>query len=180
MEEKTDGVRFYKKDDLWLFVRDESFGEENGYIVQTNKKGNIVRLSYSGFTETDILRFRMQAPNFKIDYNFELEKPATTTINYKKDDLINAAAERGEYEYLNVEIAFNALAVNAKGAWILTRFNQQNEGMSAGSNMVSPFTDNIPITELPTGKHQIEYLLLNPGQQIDNPLGKIILNINIE
>jgi len=179
-EGKTDDLRFYKKDDLWLFVRENNFDEEYGYIIKTDKKGNIERLMYSGFTEPDILRFRMQDPDFKVDYGFSLKNPAQTTSNYNKDELINAAAEGGDFEYIDVEIEFNEQAVNAMGAWILTRENGENRGILAGTNMSSPFTDNITVSELPKGNHKIEYLLLCPGQETDKPLGTIILNINIE
>lgn len=66
------------------------------------------------------------------------------------------------------------------GAWILTRENGKNIGMLAGTNMTSPFTDNIPVSEFEKGNYKIEYLLLSPGQETANPLGTIILNINIE
>lgn len=174
------GVRFYKKDDLWIFVRSESFGEENGYIVKTNNNGTLQQMSHSGFTEADILRFRMQDPEFKVNYGFKIVNPTKTDFNYNSDELINAAAESGNFEYINVEIEFNEQAVNAIGAWILTRQNGENVGMRVSTEMTSPFTDNIPVNELSKGKHKVEYLLLPPGQETDNPLGIIILNINID
>ncbi|HPG72678.1 MAG TPA: hypothetical protein PLM49_00195 [Bacteroidales bacterium] len=178
--EDLDELRFYKKGDLWLFVRQKNFDEEYGYIVKTDEKGNIERLMQSGFTEADILRFRMQDPEFKVDFGFVLKNPTETTFNYNQAELFNAAAEGGDYEYINVKIEFNAQAVNAIGAWILTRQNGENLGMLASTEMTSPFTDDIPVSELEKGNHKVEYLLLRPGQETDNPLGIIILNINIE
>lgn len=179
-EGKTDDLRFFKKDDLWLFVRENNFNEEYGYIIKTDEAGNILRLMYSGFTEADILRFRMQDPEFKVDFGFVLKNPTKTTFNYNKEVLFNASAEGGDYEYINVKIEFNAKAVNAIGAWILTRQNGENIGMLASTEMTSPFNDDIPVSELEKGNHKVEYLLLRPGQETDNPLGIIIININIE
>lgn len=180
MESKADGVRFYKKDDLWVFVRDESFGNENGYIVKTNKKGNIECIGFSNFAESDFLRFRMQDPDFKVDYGFRLKSPTETTFTYNKEELNIAAGESGDCEYIEVEIEFNEHAVNAMGAWILTRFNGENEGVFASTNMTSPFTDNISVSKLEKGKHKVEYLLLRPGQETNAPLEIINLIINIE
>lgn len=180
MEARIEDVRFYKEDEFYLFVRDESFGEENGYIVKTDPKGHIVRLTYSGFQEKDILRFRMQDPDFKVDYGFKCKKPEKTQFNYKKDDLDYSAGELGEWEYIEVEIEFNEQAVNAKGAWIMTRFNGENYGIFASTDMQSPFTDRIPVNEFGHGKHKIDFLLLPPGERADKPLGAVSLEVNIE
>ncbi|MDD3050867.1 MAG: hypothetical protein PHR06_06930 [Candidatus Cloacimonetes bacterium] len=179
MESNSSNVRFYQKDDLWLFVRDDSFGEENGYIVKTNKEGNITQIAHSNFSESDILRFRMQDPDFKVDYGFLLKSPTETTFRYDQDELI-IAEERGEVEYIEVVIEFNEQAVNAVGAWIMTRFNGQNYGVLASSNMESPFTDNIPVISLPKGNNKIEYLLLPPGEETDKTFGSVEFEIIIE
>jgi hypothetical protein len=180
MDMRNENVRFFKKEDLWFFVREKNFEEEYGYIIKPDEKGNIVRLMYSGFTEPDILRFRMQESEFKVDFSFALKKPTETTFKYNKDELFNAAAEGGDYEYINVEIEFNELAANAVGAWVLTRVNGQNHGIYASTSMTSPYIDKIPITEMEKGEHAIEYLLLRAGQETDNPLGVVKLLITIE
>lgn len=114
--EDLDDLRFYKKDDLWLIVRQNNFDEEYGYIIKTDKKGNIERLMYSGFNDPDILRFRMQDPDFKVDYSFKLVNPSKTEFNYNKNELDIAIGERNEYEYVDVEIQFNEQAVKP---WVL-------------------------------------------------------------
>lgn len=173
MESKIENVRFYKKDGFFLFVRDKSFDEESGYIVKTNKNGQIERIASSGFSEKDILRFRMQDPNFKVDYGFKLNKPTETVFSFVKDDLDFAAGELGERQYIEVEIEFNEKAVNAMGAWIMTRFNGSNYGIFASTDMKSPFTETIPVNELEQGNHKVEFLLLRPGDDTDKPLGVI-------
>ncbi len=43
---EKDKIKFYKKESNWIFVRDESFGEEEGFVVKTNEKGKITEILY--------------------------------------------------------------------------------------------------------------------------------------
>jgi hypothetical protein len=43
--------------------------------------------------------------------------------------------------------------------------------------MTSPYYEEVPPQILTKGKHVLEYLLLKPGEDTDNTLGHIILNI---
>jgi|GEM_PF-2467401 len=180
MEEKTDDVRFYRNDDLWIFVRDKSFGEERGYILKTDKEGRITRLAPSSLDDSDLLRFRMKEPGFKADYGFTLKEPAKTKFHYSKKELDKTVKEKNKPVFLYVSITFNEDPVNAMSAWILTRDNGQNVGMLAGTDMTSPFADSIPVSQLPKGTHNVEYLLLLPGEDTEHPLGKVAIEIVIE
>ena len=180
MEGNTEDIRFFKKDELWIFVRSKSFGEEQGLIVSTDKEGRIKRIAQSSLADSDLLRFRMKEPGFKADYGFVLKEPQKTKFHYSKKGLVKALKGKNNPVFIDVSITFNEDAVNAMGAWILTRDNGQNVGMLAGTDMASPFTDSIPVYQLPKGTHNVEYLLLLPGEDTEHPLGKVAIEIVIE
>lgn len=180
IEAKIEDVRFEKKEDLWFFVRDKSFGEDAGIIAKTDEKGNITRLSYSGFEDSDILRFRMQDSNFEVDFGFVLKSPENTTFRYNKDELDEMIGNHNQHTQIDVSIEFNEVAVNAIGAWVMTRHNGQDVGMYASTNMTSPFSSYIPVSEFAKGTHTVEFLLLRPGEYDPNPLGKVVFEIIID
>lgn len=152
-------------DDIWAFTRSESFDQKQGWLVQLNEKNQIKQLTYGEISDVAVLRIRMQDPNYKVDYAFKLNAPKTTDITINEGD------------NLEIEIAFNELPVNAAGAWIMTRFNGQNVGIMASTQMTSPFYEEVPSEELTKGKHVLEYLLLKSGEDTDNNLGNITINI---
>ena len=161
---------FYKKDNMWFFVRKKFFDDLKGYILVTDEKNKVSYMEYTTISEESILRIKMKDPNYKIDYKFKLVKPATNKVSLKQG------------EGLNVEISFDADMVNAKGAWIGTRFDGKGRlGVYAGSDLESPFTDKIPSEFLTNKKHTIEYFLLkNGGTDIENALGKIKIEIELK
>lgn len=158
----------YKKEDIWFFIRSKSFDELYGYMVKVNPDGSIKYWDYTEISDEAVLKFRMKDPDFKVDYAFELNQPKNTVV------------EISESENVEVEITFNAEAVNAMGAWILTMVNSEKVGMSASTSMESPFTDAIPGSYLKQGTHLIEYLLLPSGQDITKPLGKVKINVVVK
>jgi hypothetical protein len=152
-------------DDMWAFTRDIAFDQAIGWLVQLNDKNQIIALTNGDISETNALRLRMQDPNYTVDYGFQLNFPKTTDITVKEGDK------------LEIEIEFNEMPVNASGAWIMTRFNGKKVGMMASTQMESPFYETVPPQALTKGKHVLEYLLLNPGNDTANPLGHVTLNI---
>lgn len=154
-------------DDMWAFTRDIAFDQATGWIVQLNDKNQIKALTNGDISEANVLRLRMQDPDFTVDYGFQLKAPKTTDISIYEGDK------------MEIEIAFNELPVNAAGAWIMTRFNGQNVGIMASTQMTSPFYEEVPSQELTKGEHVLEYLLLMPGEDTDNTLGEIIINITV-
>lgn len=155
------------EDDIWAFTRGKSFDQKQGWLVQLNEKNQMKQLTYGEISEIAVLRIRMQDPEYKVDYAFKLNYPKTTDV------IIN------EGEGLEIEIMFNEMPVNAAGAWIMTRFDGQNMGIMASTQMTSPFYEEVPSQELRKGKHVLEYLLLMPGEDTDNTLGEIIINITV-
>ncbi len=158
----------YMKENIWFFVRNNQAEAAESYMVMTDKAGKIKYMDYFEITDEQILRFKMKDPEFKADFNFVLEQPTKTTLSMK------------ESEEMPVKISFNPDAVNAAGAWIMTRLDGKPAGMSAATTMESPFTDDIPGKYLKKGKHKVEYLLLPPGQSTDNPYGVITLEIEVK
>ncbi|MDF1550798.1 MAG: hypothetical protein P1P88_23450, partial [Bacteroidales bacterium] len=158
---------FYKKDDIWFFVREVSGDETTAMMVLTDKIGKVLYTKYGTVDENNIMRLRMKDENFKIDYAFNLMKPQNNNLTVKAGTNIP------------VEISFNVLPAQAKGAWVLTRFDGKKTGFYASTSIESPYTDEIPAKYLTEGAHTVEYLLLPSGPDTDKPLGKIILNITV-
>ncbi|MDV7186659.1 hypothetical protein R3X25_05145 [Lutibacter sp. TH_r2] len=160
---------FYKKDNMWFFVREKSFDDLKGYILLVDEKNKVSHLEYAKISEESILRIKMKDPNFKADYKFKLEQPTTTKVKVKQG------------EDLYVEISFDANMVNAVGAWVLTQRDGENAGMYAGTSIDSPFTKRIPGAALENQFHTYEYYLLKNGEKnVENALGKVKIEIEVE
>ena len=160
---------FYKKDNMWFFVREKSFDDLKGYILLVDEKNKVSHIEYTTISEKNILRLKMKDPNFKVDYKFKLVQPTSNKITLKQG------------KGLNVEISFDAEMVNAIGAWILTRRDGKDAGMHAATTMKSPFTDKIPSEALENQFHTYKYFLLkNGGTDIENALGVIKIEIEVE
>jgi hypothetical protein len=158
---------FYKEDDIWVFVREESFGDLSGLLVSVNENGGIKHLDECKIDAMHMTRLRMKDENFIVDFAFKLEEPTSTEQTIS------------DTEELPVIISFNAETVNAAGAWILTRMNGKDVGFAASTTMESPFKEAIPGGYLGKGDHTIEYLLIPSGQDTSNPLGSVLLNITV-
>jgi len=160
---------FYKKDNMWFFVREKPFDDYKGYILVVDENNKVSYMEYAKISEESILRIKMKDPNYKIDYKFKLVKPATNKVTVKQG------------EGLSVEITFDADMVNAKGAWILTRFDGRNAGMCAGTSIDSPYTDGIAGGALENSSHTVEYFLLKNGSEdIEQALDVIKIEIEVE
>lgn len=160
---------FYKKDNMWFFVREKRFDDLNGYILVVDDKNKVSYLEYTTISEESILRIKMNDPNFKADYKFKLVQPASNKVTLKKG------------EGLSVEISFDADMVNATSAWILTKRDGVDAGMRASTSMESPFTDVITGMSLENQHHTFEYFLLkNEERGTENALDKITIEIDVE
>ena len=160
---------FYQKENMWFFVREKTFDDLKGYILVVDDNNKISHMEYTTISEESMLRIKMKDPNYKIDYKFHLVKPATNKVTLKQG------------EGLSVEISFDADMVNAKGCWIMTRFDGRNEGMYAGSTIESPFTDGMTGMSLENSNHTVEYFLLKNGaEDIEDALEVIKIEITVE
>lgn len=155
------------QDNIWFLPWEQAEEVASGYMIKVNDKGLIQYIDYASFSPSDILKFKMKDPDFKVDYNFSLTTPMETPVNLTVGN------------NLPVSIQFNEDAVNAVGGWILTRFNGKPVGMKAGTSMEAPFMDEVPDKVLTQGQHLLEYLLLPPGKSTEHPLGIIKIEINV-
>lgn len=164
-------VKSHKKlaDNTWFFANQTSFEDTLGILVMTDDNGSIKALSAnSGSAKKDVMRLKMQDPDFIADYQFELLYPSDTKIEAALD------------QFIEVEISFNEDLVNASGAWISTVANGKPVGVSASTEMKSPFFDKIPASFFGKGAGTVEYYLMKPGDDYENPLSKITLTIIIK
>lgn len=160
---------FYKKDNMWFFVRKKSFDDLKGYILVVDDKNKVSYMEYTTISEESILRIKMKDPNYKIDYKFKLVEPSTNKVTLKKG------------EGLSVKISFDEDMVNAKGCWILTLFDGNNGGMYAGTSIESPYTDGMTGMSLENRSHTVEYFLLENGaEDTEDALGVIKIEIKVE
>lgn len=160
---------FYKKDNMWFFVREKRFDDLQGYILLVDDKNKVSSMEYATISEENILRIKMNDPNFKVDYKFKLEQPTTNKVKVKQG------------EELYVEISFDTDMVNATGAWVLTKRDGEDAGMYAGTTIDSPFTKRILGAALENQFHTYEYFLLKNGSEdTENALGKVKIEIEVE
>lgn len=160
---------FYKKDNMWFFVREKSFDDIQGYILVVDEKNKVSYMEYATISEESILRIKMKDTNFKVDYKFKLVQPATNKVTVKQG------------EGLSVAISFDADMVNATGCWILIRRDGRDAGMRASTTMESPFTDGITGMSLENSNHTFEYFLLKNGSEdTEDALGAIKIEIEVE
>ncbi len=144
--------KFYKKDNVWCFVREKFFEDERGFLVLTDKSGKILYMeNVHKISDTEILKMKMHNPNFKIDYKFKLEEPAKNKLTIKAKQKIP------------VKISFDANMVNAKNAYIASFSDGKMSGFSAGSSMESPYTNDILGMDYDNGNHTKTYMLLPSG-----------------
>ncbi len=168
LEVEDEHKKFYKEDDIWVFVREESFGDLSGLLVSVNENGSIKHFDECKIDAEHMMGLRMKDEKFVVDFAFKLDEPTSTE---------HTISDTGK---LPVIISYNADMVNAAGGWILTRMNGKDVGFSASTTMVSPFKSDIPGEYLGKGNHKIEYLLIPSGQDTSKPLASILLNIEVK
>ncbi len=81
---------------------------------------------------------------------------------------------------LDYEVAFDAEAANAEGAWIQIVFDGKNARMIAGTTIESPFRANIGATFLSAGTHTLACRLHPSGSATTYPIGEAVLNIEVK
>ncbi len=159
--------RTIQKENTWLFIRSQPFDDGRGFIVSTDENGTIQSIRYDDRIDPEA---EPEEPFDEsiADWGFQLVEPQTNKVSLTE----------GASVY--VQIGFTETPVNRMGAWILTRVNGENQGMLAGTEMYSPFTDEINSSYLGTGTHTIEYMLLRPGMDIENPLAKVTMEVEVK
>jgi hypothetical protein len=155
------------KNNQWIFIRSQAFDDGRGFVVSINEKGRIQSIRYDDRINPDV---KVEEPfdESTADWNFQLVDPQNNQVSVTK----------GAPVY--VQISFNETPVNRMGAWILTRYNGEPNGMLAGTEMYSPFSDQIETSQLTSGQHTIDYLLMRPGMDEENPLAIISIKVEVK
>ena len=160
---------FYKKDNMWFFIREKRFDDLYGYILLINKKNKVSYMEYTTISEESIIRLKMKDPNYKVDYKFKLVEPNTNKVTLKKG------------EGLSVEVSFDAAVVNAAGCWILARRDGHNSRTYAGNSLESPFKQGITGMSLENQFHTFEYFLMKSGtDNIEDALSTIKVEVEVK
>lgn len=160
---------FYKKDNMWFFVREKRFDDLKGFILLVDNKNKVSHIEYSTISKESILRLKMKDPNFKADYKFKLVQPTTNKVTLKKG------------EGLSIEVSFDEAMVNASGCWILTRRDGNDSGTYAGNNLHAPYKQGITGMSLENQYHTFEYFLMKSGSDnIEDALSNIKVEVEIE
>ncbi len=147
--------KHFKKGGVWCFIRNESFGDLTGFLVTVDATGKILNIEKSKkIDDAGIAEAESTAKNLPLDFEFTLVKPSSTEVTVKAG------------EEIPVEISFNADAVRAKNAYILTIVDGFQEGMLVDSNMQSPFTDKIPTDYLASKYGNLDYMINEYGKGV--------------
>ena len=159
----------------WYFIKEAWFGDGEGYVVTIDESKRMVAVRYEYYIplDTEEASDYLDGPeqtfdSSLVDWTLTLLEPATPQVT-----LI-------EGQGLSVAIEFDAYAASKMGAWMLTLLDGEMLGMNYSSEgLTSPYYDWIELDMLPLGNHTISYLLMMPGMDIDNPLGRIDLDTEI-
>lgn len=151
----------------WFFIRSQIFDDRRGFVVSINEEGRILSINFDDRINPDE---KEQEPfdESSADWNFKLIEPQINHLSV------------AEGVQIPVNISFNETPVNRIGAWILTRYNGEPNGMLAGTEMYSPFTDQVETSQLKPGKHTIDYMLMRPGMDMENPLSIISIELEVK
>jgi len=154
-----------QKDNAWFFIRDESFGDNEGFAVTIDSNGKIQKITHSR-------ELGVEVPVVEIDENtvewgFRLLQPETTNLEISESTPIEFAFE------------FNAEAANHLGAWVMSQFNGDMMDMEYGG-LSSPFYGHVPAHLLTQGNHTLGVYLMRPGNDTETAYGKAIVNITVK
>ena len=161
--------KFYKRDNMWVYVRDEFFDDLQGYILLLDEDNRVAQILYETISEKTFLRVEMMDANFVGDYKFELVSPTTNKITVNRRDGVS------------VEISFDADMVNAKGAWITAFLDGHRIRTYAGTSLESPYRHVLRSEALENESHTLEYFLMeNVDENTEAALAEIKIEVTVE
>jgi hypothetical protein len=153
------------ENDVWNFVRDESFDDKVGFAVIVDTEGKIKSIKYSNPLGIEVAEEAFDETT--ADWGFNLLLPESTSIEVVEGTPINYAVE------------FNDEPVTKMGAWIFATLNNENLNMYFGNEIYSPHYDDIRGEELPIGRHMLDIYLMRPGNDTETALDKASVEINV-
>lgn len=154
-----------QKDNAWFFIRDESFGDNEGFAVTIDTNGKIQRITHS--RELGVEVPVVEIDENTVDWGFNLLQPETTNLEISEGTPIEFAFE------------FNAEAANHLGAWVMSQFNGDMMDMVYGG-LSSPFYGHVPSHLLTQGNHTLGVYLMRPGNDTETAYGKAIVYITVK
>ena len=63
----NDVKTFYNKENIWVFVREKSFGDLKGYILKIDVEYRISYIEYTTISDENIARIKKKNSNLKVD-----------------------------------------------------------------------------------------------------------------
>jgi len=154
-----------QKDNAWFFIRDESFGDNEGFAVTIDSNGRVQRITHS--RELGVEVPVVEIDENTVEWNFRLLQPETTNLEISEGTPIEFAFE------------FNAEAANHLGVWVMSQVNGDMMDMVYGG-LSSPFYGHIPAHLLTQGNHTLGVYLMRPGNDTETAYGKAIVNITVK
>lgn len=145
------------EDPVWCFVRDESFGNKQGYAVTVDVNGMIMEVAYR-----DDLGLVIEEEEFDentVDWGFVMTEPHGDRIEVVEGSTVPFTIE------------FNETAASRIGAWVMSRWDGTMVSMVAGTDIYSPFGGEIPSEATTMGAHLLEIFLMRPGTDTSTALG---------
>ncbi|MGE4453868.1 MAG: hypothetical protein AB7D92_04980 [Sphaerochaeta sp.] len=159
-----------KQGTIWLFIRDEWFGEGMGFIAKLDEQGSVLSLEYSYSIPLKEAIVEEEPPfdASTVDWTLNRVEPEETYFTIMQG------------EGIPVTLEFDAYAANRAGAWMLTELNNEFYGMSYDSaGLTSPYYDWISTEGIPVGDHTISYLLMEPGTDREHPLSSTAFSVTV-
>ncbi len=163
-----DEKKNYKKDNVWCFVRDKFFDDEEAILVLVNDNGKILYIDNTrAVNDESLMKIKIKDPNFVIDYDFKLISPISNFID------LNAT------ESLPIEVGFNANLVNATDLYLAEIVDGKMYGFASGG-VESPYITNIEGSIFDNGKHLVQIMLIPSGEDdITKAIESIDLTIDV-
>jgi len=169
LDDFTNYLRNHKmvlfENNVWNFVRDESFGSRVGFVVEVNENGKITSIAYSNNMDVEVVEEVFDEAT--ADWGFKLLLPESNSIEIVEGTSVNYALE------------FNEKPVTQMGAWIFASLNNENLDMYFGSEITSPHYGDVKSEELPIGKHILDIYLMRPGNDTETALDKASVEISV-
>jgi len=154
-----------QKDNAWFFIRDESFGDNEGFAVTIDSNGKIQQITHSRELSVEVPVVEIDENS--VEWGFRLLQPETTNLEISEGTPIEFAFE------------FNAEAANHLGAWVMSQVNGDMMDMVYGG-LSSPFYGHVPAHLLTQGNHTLGVYLMRPGNDTETAYGKAIVNITVK
>lgn len=165
----------FRRAENWYFIRDEWFDDLEGVVVALDPDGRIASVYYDYYIVSDSAMTAQDVEDLE-PFDESLVDWTLYRIEPEQADLVIVQGQG-----IPVAFDFDAYAASRLGAWMLTMFDGEMWGVDYDSEgMWSPYYDWIPPEALTIGEHTISYILMRPGMNLDEALGRLDLSVRVE